>query len=52
MLDNCDGSERVTDEQTDLKDEIHALEDLTKDNVLSIQPRSLDGGDELKSAGQ
>lgn len=40
------------DEQTDLEDELHALEDLTEDNMLSIQPSGLDSGDELWGAGQ
>jgi len=39
------------DGQTNLEDKLHALEDLTEDNVLSIQPRGLDGGDELWGAG-
>lgn len=35
------------DGRTDLKDEFHALEDFTEDNMLSIQPGGLDGGNEL-----
>jgi len=35
------------DAQTDLIDEFHALEDFTEDDVLSIQPCGLDGGNEL-----
>jgi len=35
------------DAQTNDMDEFHALEDFTKDNVLSIQPRGLYGGNEL-----
>ena len=36
------------DEQTDHRDDIHALEDLAKDNVLPIQPRGYGSGDELE----
>jgi len=40
------------DRQTNLADKFHTLKDLTEDNVLSIQPSSLDSGDKLWGALQ
>jgi hypothetical protein len=43
---------RVGTEALDLLDKVLALGDLTKDNVLAVQPRGNDGGDEeLGSVG-
>lgn len=43
---------RVGTEALDLLDEVLALGDLTEDNVLAVQPRGNDGGDEeLGSVG-
>lgn len=42
----------LMDGQTYLSDYFHALQDLAKYNVLSIQPRSLDKGDELWRVGR
>jgi hypothetical protein len=50
--DSLGGAAITASDLLDVRDNIHTLGDLTKDNVLAIQPRGLDSSDkELRTVG-